>query len=163
MTPTKLLIGPILIVFGIVVLCDRLPRSGRPQCLAINRSWASHGSSWVRWPSNGNGLCLVGDHYEAYAPQVFDAAGALAGASGFAGCAVAIFGSLWRARQKGRVITYGSARWAHAREMNAAGYVVNAPSFSDAGAVTISVTRGPSMSWRSRRRGAGRAWASLSP
>src|SRR3546814_16448047 len=47
------------------------------------------------------------DHFDAYAPVVFDKAGALAAASGFVGCAAAIFGSLWRARQSRQVTTYG--------------------------------------------------------
>lgn len=60
-------------------------------------------------------------HYDAYAPFVFDKAGALAAASGFVGCGAAIFGSLWRARQSRRVTTYGSARWASEREIGRAG------------------------------------------
>jgi type IV secretion system protein VirD4 len=60
-------------------------------------------------------------HYEAYAPHVFDKAGALAGASGFLGCASAIAGSLWRARQNRHVTTYGSSRWASRREIKRVG------------------------------------------
>jgi type IV secretion system protein VirD4 len=52
---------------------------------------------------------------------VFDKAGALAGASGFIGCAAAVGGSLWRARQSASVTTYGSARWATPKEVRAAG------------------------------------------
>jgi type IV secretion system protein VirD4 len=59
--------------------------------------------------------------YEAYAPYVFDKAGMLAGASGFVGCAAAIIGSLWRARQTRMVTTYGSSRWATSREVEGAG------------------------------------------
>ena len=60
-------------------------------------------------------------HFEAYAPEVFDKAGMLAGASGFLGCASAIAGSLWRARQSRHVTTYGSARWATKGEIGRAG------------------------------------------
>jgi type IV secretion system protein VirD4 len=56
---------------------------------------------------------------------VFDKAGALAGASGFLGCAAAVAGSLWRARQTGLVTTYGSARWASVREIHAAGLLAD--------------------------------------
>jgi type IV secretion system protein VirD4 len=59
--------------------------------------------------------------YEAYAPAIFNRAGALAGASGFVACGAAIAGSLWRARQVGAVTTYGSARWATRREIERAG------------------------------------------
>ena len=59
--------------------------------------------------------------YEAYAPHIFDRAGMLAGASGFMGCAAAVAGSLWRARQNRLVTTYGSSRWANKREIEGAG------------------------------------------
>src|SRR3546814_17307229 len=45
----------------------------------------------------------------------------LAGASGFMGCAAAVVGSLWRARQNRLVTTYGSSRWANKREIEGAG------------------------------------------
>ncbi|MEQ7874273.1 conjugal transfer protein TraG [Sphingomonas sp. ASV193] len=122
MTPTRLLIGQILIVFAIVLLgvwaatqwaaamLGYQPELGAPWRLVaglpLYRPWALFG--W--WY-----------HYDAYAPRIFDRAGMLAGASGFVGCAAAVGGSLWRARQRGRVTTYGSARWADRRDMLAAG------------------------------------------
>jgi type IV secretion system protein VirD4 len=122
MTPTKLLIGQILIVFAIMLLgvwaatqwaaamLAYQPQLGSPWFLLgelpVYRPWALFG--W--WY-----------HYEAYAPEVFDRAGTLAGTSGFMGCAAAIAGSLWRARQSRFVTTYGSARWATEREIARAG------------------------------------------
>ena len=122
MTPTKLLIGQILVVFSIVVagvwaatqwaavMLAYQPELGLPWfrlgALPVYRPWALFG--W--WY-----------HYDAYAPHVFDKAGMLAGASGFIGCGAAIFGSLWRARQSSYVTTYGSARWATTREIERAG------------------------------------------
>jgi len=122
MTPTKLLFGQILVVLAIVVLgvwaatqwaaamLGYQPQLGDPWFVAggwpFYRPWALFG--W--WFS-----------FEAYAPDVFDRAGALAAASGFLGCAAAVLGSLWRARQVGRVTTYGSARWATAGEVARAG------------------------------------------
>ncbi|MGK6321332.1 conjugal transfer protein TraG [Sphingomonas sp. DT-204] len=127
MTPTKLLIGQILAVFAIVLLglsaatqwaaamLAYQPELGRPWAVAagvpLYRPWAI----FIWWY-----------HFDAYAPHVFDEAGALAGASGFIGCAAAIFGSLWRARQNRNVTTYGSARWATQREIEAAGLFENA-------------------------------------
>jgi type IV secretion system protein VirD4 len=121
-TPTKLLIGQILIVFAIVIaglwaatqwaatMLGYQPQLGLPWFmlgeLPIYRPW----SLFPWWY-----------HYEAYAPQVFDKAGMLAGASGFLGCAAAIAGSLWRARQARHVTTYGSARWAIDTEIERAG------------------------------------------
>jgi type IV secretion system protein VirD4 len=59
--------------------------------------------------------------YGAYARFVFDKAGMLAGVSGFLGCTTVIGGSLWRARHAGHVSTYGSARWASRRDIKQAG------------------------------------------
>ena len=122
MTPTRLLIGQILVVFAIVVLgvwaatqwaaamLAHQPELGRPwfrlSDVPIYRPWAL----FVWWY-----------HYEAYAPHVFNRAGLLAGGSGFMGCSAAISGSLWRARQSRFVTTYGSARWATPREVLRAG------------------------------------------
>lgn len=122
MTPTKLLIGQILVVFAIVIggvwfatqwtasALAYQPELGSPWFLAfghpVYRPWALFGW-WF--------------HFEAYAPQVFDTAGAIAGASGFVGCGAAVAGSLWRSRQAKNVTTYGSARWATARDIRKAG------------------------------------------
>ena len=126
MTPTKLLIGQILIVFAIMMLgvwaatqwaaamLGYQPQLGAPWFIAghwpIYRPWSLF-SWWF--------------HYEAYAPSVFNRAGALAAASGFLGCGTAVGGSLWRARQVGNVTTYGSARWANERDLARAGLFGN--------------------------------------
>jgi type IV secretion system protein VirD4 len=130
MTPTKLLIGQMFVVFGIVfagiwaatqwaaAMLGYQPQLGAPWFelagTPIYRPWQIF--PW--WY-----------HYDAYAPNVFDKAGALAAASGFAGCGAAIFGSLWRARQQRLVTTYGSARWATAREIDRAGLTRDAGVF----------------------------------
>jgi len=121
-TPTKLLIGQILVVFAIVI-------AG----VWAATQWAA--SMLAYQPQLGAAWFMVGDvpvykpwalfgwwyHFDAYAPIVFDKAGTLAAASGFAGCGAAIFGSLWRARQSRHVTTYGSARWATHADMQRAG------------------------------------------
>jgi type IV secretion system protein VirD4 len=122
MTPTKLLVGQILIVFAIVIfgvwaatqwaasMLGYQTQLGRPWHVMLGvpvyRPWQLFG--W--WY-----------HYDAYARRVFDKAGMLAGASGFMGCAAAIIGSLWRARQSQQITTYGSSRWASRREIEHAG------------------------------------------
>ena len=130
MTPTKLLIGQILIVFAIVIAGVWAATQWAAAMLGYQ---AQLGPSW---------LVMLGKpvyrpwaifewwyYYDAYAPHVFDKAGALAGASGFIGCAAAIFGSIWRARQQRNVTTYGSARWAEVREMEHAGLLGDAGAF----------------------------------
>ena len=122
MTPTKLLLGQIIAVFAIVVLgvwtatqwaaamLGHQPELGAPWLTLLGQPVYRPWQLFDWW-----------FHYEAYAPAVFDKAGLLAGASGFLGCACAICGSLWRARQNGQVTTYGSSRWARPAEIRAAG------------------------------------------
>ncbi|MCW3835054.1 conjugal transfer protein TraG [Sphingomonas canadensis] len=122
MTPTKLLLGQILLVFAIVI-------AG----IWFATQWAA--AQLAYQPELGPAWFTLLDrpiyrpwaifpwwyHFDAYAPHVFDRAGAIAGASGFVGCGTAIAGSLWRARQRRNVTTYGSARWATPREIERAG------------------------------------------
>ncbi|MDX8522603.1 conjugal transfer protein TraG [Mesorhizobium dulcispinae] len=121
MTPTKLLIGQIAVVFAIVILG-----------VWTSTQWCAHmlgyqsplGVPWfvvAGWPIYKPWkLFEWWFHFDAYAPEIFDQAGALAGASGFLGCAAAIACSLWRARQRGLVTTYGSSRWATTLEIEKA-------------------------------------------
>jgi len=59
--------------------------------------------------------------YDAYAPHVFAIGGAIACAGALTGTGVAIAASVWRARQANNVVTFGSARWALAKDVRAAG------------------------------------------
>jgi type IV secretion system protein VirD4 len=130
MTPTKLLIGQILVVFAIMILGVWAATQWAAAMLghqsALGAPWFRLGDMPAYRP-----WALFGwwYHYEAYAPRVFDKAGMLAGASGFCGCAAAVAGSLWRARQRGLVTTYGSARWATPREIARAGLMRDAGVF----------------------------------
>ncbi|QUT06942.1 conjugal transfer protein TraG [Sphingobium phenoxybenzoativorans] len=122
MTPTKLLIGQILVVFALVIAGVWAATQWTAAMLAyqpeLGAPWFWLGSTPVYHPW---ALFWWWYSFEAYAPVVFDKAGMLAGASGFLGCAAAIFGSLWRARQSSNVTTYGSARWATRRDVTRAG------------------------------------------
>ncbi|WP_159832495.1 IncP-type conjugal transfer protein TraG, partial [Novosphingobium sp. TCA1] len=122
MTPTKLLIGQIAVVFAIMLAGLWLATQWAASMLAyqpeLGTAWFSIGGLPVYHPW---ALFWWWYSYDAYAPEVFDKAGILAGVSGFLGCGSAVVGSLWRARQKGKVTTYGSARWASQREVAKAG------------------------------------------
>jgi type IV secretion system protein VirD4 len=130
MSPTRLLIGQILIVFAIVIFGVW---AATQWCAAMLGYQSQLGPAW--FTAVGTPIYKPWAifpwwfHYEAYAPHVFDKAGMLAGASGFLGCAAAIAGSLWRARQSRHVTTYGSARWATAREVIRAGLARDAGVF----------------------------------
>jgi type IV secretion system protein VirD4 len=121
-TPTKLLIGQILVVFAIVIAGVWAATQWAASMLAyqpqLGSPWFMIGTIPVYRPW---ALFAWWYHFDAYAPIVFDKAGALAAVSGFAGCGAAIFGSLWRARQSRHVTTYGSARWATYADMQRAG------------------------------------------
>ncbi|EHK54538.1 conjugal transfer protein TraG [Allomesorhizobium alhagi] len=122
MTPTKLLIGQIAIVFTLVVLGVW---SATQWCAHMLGYQSQLGLPWFvanGWPIYQPWKLFVWwFQFEAYAPEVFDKAGMMAAASGLMGCAAAIGGSLWRARQRGLVTTYGSSRWATTREIERAG------------------------------------------
>lgn len=122
MTPTKLLIGQIAVVFAIVLLGVW---AATQWCAAMLGYQAQLGKPWfvaLGWPVYEPWKLFQWWYfYEAYAPEVFDKAGMLAAASGFMGCAAAVAGSLWRARQNRLVTTYGSSRWASIREIRQAG------------------------------------------
>ena len=122
MTPTKFLIGQIIVVFAVAIgglwfatewaawHLGYQPRLGLPWFELFSRPIYHPWCLFVWWYA-----------YDAYAPTLFNEAGAIAAGSGFAGCAVAIIGSLWRARQNKNVTTYGSSRWATMREIEDAG------------------------------------------
>ena len=122
MTPTKLLIGQILIVLAIMTLGLWAATQWAAAMLGyqsqLGEPWflAAHWPVYRPWS-----LFYWWFHYEAYAPGGFNRAGSLAAASGFLGCGAAVCGSLLRARQIGNVTTYGSARWATEREIARAG------------------------------------------
>ncbi|WP_423416179.1 conjugal transfer protein TraG [Hyphomicrobium sp. B1] len=59
--------------------------------------------------------------YDAYAPSIFVEGAFIAASGGFISIAVAIGMSVWRAREAKKVETYGSARWAEKKEVEAAG------------------------------------------
>lgn len=122
MTPTKFLVGQIAIVFAVVILgvwfatewcawhLGFQPRLGLPWFTSLG--WPIY----LPWR-----LFEWWYAYEAYAPSLFNHAGAIAAGSGFAGIAVAVIGSLYRARQNKLVTTYGSSRWAREGEIARAG------------------------------------------
>jgi type IV secretion system protein VirD4 len=59
--------------------------------------------------------------YDAYAPHVFVRGAFIAATGALVAVGVAIAMSVWRAREAKKVTTYGSARWAEAGEIRAAG------------------------------------------
>lgn len=122
MTPTKLLLGQILVVFSIVLAGIWFATQWAAWRLAwqdaLGAPWfvLFHTPIYRPWA-----IFVWWYHFDAYAPRIFADAGMIAGASGFLGFFAAVIGSLWRARQARNVTTYGSARWAAPREVERAG------------------------------------------
>nr|WP_173585638.1 IncP-type conjugal transfer protein TraG [Sphingopyxis macrogoltabida] len=64
--------------------------------------------------------------YDAYAPPLFYRGAMIAASGGFVSIIVAIAMSVWRARERRRAETYGSARWADAGDIRRAGMLGDA-------------------------------------
>ncbi|MCC6915301.1 MAG: IncP-type conjugal transfer protein TraG, partial [Rhodospirillaceae bacterium] len=122
MTPTKFLIGQIAVVFAIVILgvwsATQMAAANLGYQARLGAPWFMVASFPVYYPWR---LFEWWYAYDAYAPQIFNRAGLLAGSSGFLSCIVAIIGSLLRARQGVLATTYGSSRWATRTDIERAG------------------------------------------
>ncbi|MGE3871359.1 MAG: conjugal transfer protein TraG [Parvibaculaceae bacterium] len=130
MTPAKVLVGQGCLVISIVAggmwastqwaatMLGNQPRLGEPLVMLVGHPIYHPWRLFEWWFA-----------YEAYAPAVFRKAGMLAAGSGLAGTAVAIAGSLWRARQNQMVTTYGSARWANPEELGYSNLLANSGVF----------------------------------
>src|SRR5208282_5032467 len=122
MTPTKFLLGQILIVFAVVICGLWVATEWAAAELAyqprLGLPWFAVFSWQVYHPWR---LFEWWYAYDAYAPAIFNKAGVIAASSGFTGIGVAVIGSLWRARQNRLVTTYGSSRWASRKEIERAG------------------------------------------
>jgi type IV secretion system protein VirD4 len=122
MTPTKFLLGQIVIVFAVVIGGLWIATEWAAAELAFQPRLGAPWFTILAWPVYYPWRLFEWWYaYDAYAPEIFETAGTIAAMSGFAGCAVAIVGSLWRARQNRLVTTYGSSRWASRREIERAG------------------------------------------
>jgi type IV secretion system protein VirD4 len=122
MTATKILWGQILTVFAIVLTTTWSATQWTAWRLGFQ---AQLGTPWFDLA----GLSVYPPpaffwwwyFYDAYAPRIFLEGALIAVSGGFVSIAVAIGMSVWRAREAAYAETYGSARWANADEVKAAG------------------------------------------
>ena len=122
MSGSKILWGQILIVFAIILITTWgatewtawslgfQPQLGTPWFVAFGFPFYSPPAFFWWWFA-----------YDAYAPHIFVDGAYIAASGGFLAIAVAIGLSVWRAREAKTAETYGSARWATARELHDAG------------------------------------------
>jgi type IV secretion system protein VirD4 len=122
MFPAKIYVGQIVIVFSIVVTSTWGATQWAASALAYQDGL---GSPW--FTLSGYPVYLPWRlfewwfAYEAYAPGIFERAGAMSAGGGIGGALFAVANSVWRARQNQLVTTYGSARWALPKEIVSAG------------------------------------------
>ncbi|MBI5163286.1 MAG: conjugal transfer protein TraG [Magnetospirillum sp.] len=130
MTPTKILIGQIAVVFAIVIGSLWAATQWAAAMLGYQ---ARLGAPWFEllgWPVYLPWRLFEWWYaFDAYAPWVFEKAGTLAASGGLVGSLVAVIGSLWRARQTRLVTTYGSSRWATRAEVEQGGLFKSAGVF----------------------------------
>ena len=122
MTQTKILWGQIIIV-SLIVLTSVW---GGTQWVAWRLGFQPQlGAAWFElfgWPVYlPPSLMWWWFSFEAYAPRIFWEGGIIAASGGILSIAVAITMSVIRAREATGLDTYGSARWADAREVRRAG------------------------------------------
>ena len=122
MQGTNVLFGQIAVVFGIVIAgvwgATQWTASALGYQVRLGSPWFDFLGTSIYHPWK---LFEWWFFFGAYAPEVFDTGGAIAGASGMVAVGVAITMSVWRSRQTRLVTTYGSARWANAQDMRKAG------------------------------------------
>jgi len=121
MSATKILWGQILSVFLIVLATTW----GATEYVAWNLGFqAQLGPAWfsiLGWPFYyPPAFYWWWYFYDAYAPSIFIEGAFIAASGGFISIAIAIGMSVWRAREAKKVETYGSARWAEKKEVEAA-------------------------------------------
>jgi type IV secretion system protein VirD4 len=122
MSATKILWGQILTVFLIVLATTW----GATEWVAWRLAFQPElGAPWFRlfgFPFYlPPAFFLWWYGFDAYAPAIFVEGAFIAASGGFISIAVAIGMSVWRAREAKKVETYGSARWAEKKEVDAAG------------------------------------------
>ncbi|BAV50892.1 conjugal transfer coupling protein TraG [Mesorhizobium loti] len=126
MSATKILWGQILTVFLIVLATTWAATQWTAWKLGfqigLGPPWFEIAGVPVYYPPS---LFWWWYFYDAYAPSIFVEGGLIAVSGGFLSIVVAIGMSVWRAREAKTVQTYGSARWAEKRQVEAAGLIDN--------------------------------------
>ena len=122
MSATKILWGQILIVFLIVLTTTWSATQWTAWQLGFQPQLGRPWFELFGWPIYYPPAFFWWWYfYDAYAPHIFVEGAYIAASGGFIAIAVAIGMSVWRAREAKNVETYGSARWARADEVRAAG------------------------------------------
>jgi len=122
MSPQNILIGQIIVVFTTIILT----------------TW--YATQWVAYQFDydaylGTGFANLGNHkiyppwnlfkwwyqFDAYAPHIFSRGGQISAGGGLLGILFAVIGSVLRGRSAKALNTFGSSRWATAKQIDRAG------------------------------------------
>lgn len=121
MSATKILWGQVIMVFLLVLIAIWTATQWTAAALAyqpqLGSPWFMLGD-WPIYPPPA--FFWWWFSFDAYAPKVFLTGAYIAVSGGFAAIVVAIGMSVWRARELKNAQTYGSARWAERKEIDAA-------------------------------------------
>ncbi|UTM02302.1 conjugal transfer protein TraG [Alcaligenes sp. NLF5-7] len=121
MQGTNVLFGQIAVVFGIVIAgvwsATQWTAAALGYQLRLGSPWFDFYGTPIYHPWR---LFEWWFFFDAYASEVFNTGGVIAGGSGLVAVVVAIGMSIWRSRQARLVTTYGSARWAETRDIREA-------------------------------------------
>jgi len=122
MSPQSILIGQIIVVFTTIILTTWYATQWVAGALAfdpyLGDPWFILGNYKIYFPHQ---LFIWWYSFEAYAPDVFARGGKIAAMGGFIGTIFAVIGSVLRGRYIGNLSTFGSSRWASAKQMKRAG------------------------------------------
>lgn len=122
MSATKILWGQLLSVSTVVLAFLWAATEWTAWRLAFQPELGPAWSAIGHWPVyQPAALFIWWFKFDAYAPVIFIQGGCIAASGGIAAIGVAILLSIWRAKEAQHVTTYGSARWADAREVRRAG------------------------------------------
>ncbi len=122
MNATRILWGHVLLVIGITLAGVWAATQWTAHALAYQPEL---GTAWFHigaWPIYAPpAFFWWWFAYDAYAPEIFEVGALIAVSGAMMAILAAIALSVWRAREAKKAETYGSARWASAREINQIG------------------------------------------
>jgi type IV secretion system protein VirD4 len=122
MVPGRIYVGQIVVTITIMIIATWIATQWAASALShqvdLGQVWFIIGGYPVYSPWRIFEWWLI---YEAYAPDIFVYSGLLISLGSVFGASFTFVNSLWKARQNKHATTYGSARWATTKEIDAAG------------------------------------------
>jgi type IV secretion system protein VirD4 len=122
MVPGRIYVGQVVLILGIVIAATwsatQWVASSLSHQVELGQMWFTIYGYHIYAPWRLFEWWLV---YDAYAPDVFVRSGMIVASGAVSGAMFALVNAVWRARQNQKATTYGSARWATTREIDATG------------------------------------------